>query len=981
LLSESHTVTLTSSAGEFVGQDGQPDDPGFQVEAIAGRFQAWLRSSLEAQRVQIRAALAMFTEPPTPGRAPVPVAQPVEAFTTVQFMTDLRPSIVSGLVNFRIGRQGTNFWGSRRDFLAPESIGRVTTDLEGSIFAMGASKDWLLTLAYDSDRPLNETCDGISRLFRSPQHCEQSYPVYGDSSTVDYLTPSTDHFYVRMERTLPVPGAEPDYLMWGDYHTTEFARPSQTFTANVRQLHGFKGNYNLGNLQISALYSADIEGFQRDAIAPDGTSGYYFLSRRRIIPGSENVFLEQASLEEPGLVAERQAMQRGPDYEIDYDRGTLLFRRPVERLQNDLFNAALLQQILVTYQYEGETTPDTNIFAGRTQYNLSRDFQNPSWLGFTYWQENRGAYQFEQYGGDVQLPFKNGLFTAEYARSETNRPEFPGTGTALRFKLTKQLTRALRFNADYTSVSPGFSNDATSSFQPGQTRYSADFTAQLDAMTGAKASYTYEANTGLAPLASTDPLDLFDTNLIPSWQRLSFAPLNNETRTLRVGLNRTIGKVQTQWELVNRVRADYANPELSSDASQLISNIIAPLSSRLTFRAQNEINLGHGNFNPIYPTRTTLGLNWAAMPGVDLQLAHQFTNGGLFGDNAVTRFDTVVTRQLWGNTDITGRYSILGGINGWMGQGAVGLNHRWVIAPGLRANVGYERVLNDLFGSTAAGERFAQGIATGQTAASLGFFGGESYHGALEFTPNEDWQASARFERRVSRAGTNMVLGAAATGKITPALTTLLRFQQASSANGLLEGLPDTVNLKLGLAYRDPESDRFNALLSYEYRRNPSSIPETLLFGTGTQSRDHTLAVEMIYAPDWRWEFYTKYALRHSQTDLAQNFSNQSALHFGQMRATYRFDYRYDVTLEGRMISQPAAGFSELGSAVELGYHLTPDLRFALGYSFGGVQDRDFGSYRGDRGIYFGISMKVNELLRGFGRQEPVANTEDGDEG
>jgi len=58
---------------------------------------------------------------------------------------------------------------------------------------------------------------------------------------------------------------------------------------------------------------------------------------------------------------------------------------------------------------------------------------------------------------------------------------------------------------------------------------------------------------------------------------------------------------------------------------------------------------------------------------------------------------------------------------------------------------------------------------------------------------------------------------------------------------------------------------------------------------------------------------------------------------------------------------------------VELGYHLTPDLRFALGYSFGGVQDRDFGSYRGDRGIYFGISMKVNELLRGFGRQQPVA--------
>src|SRR3712207_8897349 len=51
-----------------------------------------------------------------------------------------------------------------------------------------------------------------------------------------------------------------DYAMWGDYNTQEFARTSQFYTATTRQLHGFKGNYNFGNLQITAMYSRDIEG-------------------------------------------------------------------------------------------------------------------------------------------------------------------------------------------------------------------------------------------------------------------------------------------------------------------------------------------------------------------------------------------------------------------------------------------------------------------------------------------------------------------------------------------------------------------------------------------------------------------------------------------------------------------------------------------------------------------------------------------------
>jgi hypothetical protein len=67
-----------------------------------------------------------------------------------------------------------------------------------------------------------------------------------------------------------------------------------------------------GNLQITGFYGNNIQGFQRDTLAPDGTSGYYFLSRRLLVEGSENVFVEVEELNRPGTIIERKQLNRGP---------------------------------------------------------------------------------------------------------------------------------------------------------------------------------------------------------------------------------------------------------------------------------------------------------------------------------------------------------------------------------------------------------------------------------------------------------------------------------------------------------------------------------------------------------------------------------------------------------------------------------------------------------------------------------------------
>jgi hypothetical protein len=305
----------------------------------------------------------------------------------------------------------------------------------------------------------------------------------------------------------------------------------------------------------------------------------------------------------------------------------------------------------------------------------------------------------------------------------------------------------------------------------------------------------------------------------------------------------------------------------------------------------------------------------------------------------------------------------------------VGLRQRWVIAQGLRLNLAYERV----FGTPlrlGTGVQFSQPFAVGQTASSLALLDGDNYSASLEYSPSSDFKADLRFEQRNSSSGTNTVISASAIGKISPDLWILGRYQQANIANQGLGGIGNTVNLRLGLAYRPVDNDTFNALLRYEYRRNPSTIPETVLFGAGTGYEDHTFAIEAIYAPNHQWEFYGKYALRNSTTTFAGDLVGTGSVSLAQLRATYRFTEQFDITGEARFISHHNAGYSETGFVAELGYWLSPSLRLAVGYSSGAVNsDRDFSGSRSAGGLYLGATLRIDQLFDNFGIQRPLPPT------
>jgi hypothetical protein len=1004
-------VTLTASVGKFIGADYDKDRPGFQVKARQGRFRAELKSPLEPQTVRVRAAvdrwqLVTEAEKQKPTITPYPevkrpayqgspnldtarpdyqlaptLSKELEAYTQAEFITNLRPFILSGQVNLRFGQAGLDFYNSYESFLRPSLLDQgYRVDFSTAVFASGRIGDWLFTGALNNQRALNKDCSGATRLFKADQFCDQVYPVYGDSSTVDYLTPSIDSVYFKIERTSPVVGAGSDYAMWGDYTTPEFSRSSQFYTASTRQLHGFKANYNLGDLQLTFAYANNVRGFQRDSIAPNGTSGYYFLSRRLVIAGSENLFLETEELNRPGTVIERKPLYRVTDYEIDYDRGTVLFRRAVNQLEFDAFGRTLVRKIVATYQFDGDGDGG-KYYAGRLQYNFSREIGRETYAGFTYQREDQGDQRFELYGGDALVSLgKDIQFTAEIARSNFDSV-FQGEidGYAYRFELLGTLFPGVYGRAYYRSVEEGFTNNATASFAPGQTRYGAEVSARVTPTTQALINFDREVNFGIAPaargltaIARVGFGDLFN----PTQEPIPGTRVDNSQTTFRAGVLQKLGPVELGLDYVRRSRQDRIVPQaLNMDSNQFIARLNYAITKEFLFRVQTERNLtrSSSNIDPIYPNRTTVGLDWAVSPDVTLRVAQQFVEQTRqYRANSFTSFDILSDKRLSDDTTFTSRYSVINGINGWSSQAAMGLNHRIKLAPGLRMTLGYERIAGDLFLYTGAGQQFAQPVASGQSSASLGLAAADSYSVGVDYTDNPNFKANARFEYRDAKdSNDTMVISAAAAGKLSPSLTLLARYQQADYQNQLITdaGLGETMNVKFGLAYRNPFDDKFNALLRYEFRKNPALTPDTILVGTGTGSNIHVVSLEAIYAPNWRWEFYGKFALRDTKSYLAKDLLGTNAISLGQFRALYRLGYRFDIGGEVRWVSQSVVGFDEVGFAIEAGYYLTPNLRFALGYNFGRAQDRDLD--RQKDGIYVNLSLKLDQLLQGFGVKLP----------
>lgn len=937
-------VTLNASAGTFVGADAQPSAPGFQAEAREGRFSAELQAGVEAQTVRIQAQTIEL-----------------EAFTTLRFAPPLREKpLATGYLNFRLGGSGSNFFDFMEDFVPLDEENQTELEITGAAFATGAIGEWQYTGALNTDAPLNQDCCGEAPLMRAFDETNDVYGDYGDDSSVDVVTPSTDSFFFRIERASPVENADLDFAMWGDYNLTGFSEQSQQFSSFSRTLHGFNGRYNWGDLQFNAFYANNVEGFQRDIIAPDGTRGFYFLSRRDVVEGSEEIYIELEELERPGTAIQRERLSRGRDYDIDYDRGAILFDRPISRTLVDDQGRVLVRKVVVTYEFEGEGE-EANLLGGRLKYYLSRDPNHESWIGTTYIAENKGEQDFTLFGADALLAWgDNNTLILEYAHSSHENTEFGDiSGSAYRIEAVTELWEGVKSRAYLESADTGFNNNATGSFVPGQTRYGGEINGKISSTTNLRLRYERQENEGTAPR----PLLEFGDLLAPRTDPVPGSKVDNTLTTISAGVQQRIGSANLTVDWIHRDREDNIAPEdLSSSSDQLRTFLDVPLTEEISLQALNTTTLS-SETDAVFTDRTSLGVSWEVYPGIELQASQVWYTSGQLAGESITSVGVQGKHEFSSNTTLHGSYAMSGREGGMSAVGSFGIDQGIIISPGLEVDLAFEHVFsNENRFRSSSGVQFAQPTAVGQSSSSLGSSGGTNYSVGIQYTDSPDFNASLRWEHFTSDDRNNTVISANASGNLSPALTALLNYRRASSANQRLD-LSATQTLKVGLAYRPPDNDQWNMLLRYEYRKDPDLIPETLLLEQGDGSQEHLFSLEAIYAPSWRWEFYGKFAWRNSTTYLAEDFTASSHLTLTQFRATYRFGEAFDLSGEMRWINQPSAGFSEVGIVTELGYMLNPNLRLAGGYVFGEVDDRDFRGVRSAQGAYLGMTVKLQGLM------------------
>ncbi len=225
-----------------------------------------------------------------------------------------------------------------------DSVAR-TTEGRAAIFAKGVVKgDWLLTLALDTAKRRGNADAALFDGYIDPN---AYYTLYGDRTWQQAEADSRYPLYVKLERRAV-------QLLFGDFDTglvdTQLGR-------YARRLSGAKVDAEGRHVSVTAFAAETSQGFVRDEIAADGTSGPYRLSGAPLVRNSEIITIETRGRLRPDEIVGVRTLVRWVDYEIDYVSGEVIFRHPVD-VSDISFNPNI---IVASYETQGGDLRDLTV--------------------------------------------------------------------------------------------------------------------------------------------------------------------------------------------------------------------------------------------------------------------------------------------------------------------------------------------------------------------------------------------------------------------------------------------------------------------------------------------------------------------------------------------------------------------------------------------------------------------------------------------
>ncbi len=871
-------ATVSISAGEIMETDADPLTDGFQIALVGGVGSFTLRAPRETGDATITA-----------------VWSDRQGEAKVFFMPHLRELFLIGLGEITLGRgQGKGAYGFLKDnawfddgFYAG---GRGAFFLKGRIFG-----DFLLTAAFDSEKKRR---DDLFRENDTTLDTEEKYPIYGDESKTGYEALSADKLYLKLEKNR-------SYLLYGDYKTD---LNNTTLSAYNRSFNGLKYELNTPLFRLKAFGSHTDQTQVMDIIPGRGISGYYYLTKRPVVEGSERVVIEVRDRYRPENVLSRERKSRGGDYEIDYDLGALLFKEPIGSRDADY------NPIFITVSYESRAADEKYyVYGGRGAFRVA------PWLevGATGLQEEKAIGNYRLMGLDLtlNLPRKT-VIKAEYAQTnglfEEDSIFLWRSDQAWLVNLESEPMKKLRFSAYYRTLGNYFQNVSALDVSRGSTKFGFDVVYELRSDTRLRGRFFEEKD---------------DLNL-RTHRHLS---LGGEARFRKIKLAGEISNESLTEGYVPAAEAPRTpfdiKPELPSELTAARINLEAELRPDLSLIMSHKQNLGGDSYQ-----MSQAGLNYQLNNLNRLYLRQEYYR---FRVREEVRTLLGGETKLIRNTVAFNEYRLADGADGSRNQSVLGLRNKFLLGTGITGNISAE------YGKTISGATRSQD--PDSLAAALG----------LEYLVLDDLKLTGRLEHRqeLSEKGRNSYLAElGAAYKLHPDYSLLIRERFFTEEVGA-GGRSISSRTMLGLAYRPLFSNSFNALGKLEYKYEDKA-------GTALDFREDALIIstEGVWQAAPRLQLTAKYAGKLSREgDFSVYTDLMSA------RVLYDLTERWDIGAEYRVLTSHGVNSRLQGGAVEIGYRVMKNLWLAAGYSF----DRFDADLAGDgyhgEGPYLKLRFKFDE--------------------
>jgi len=968
-------ILLPGAATDEAGPRGRDADrttPGVQLEVRQGVARFNLLAPVAPQEVQLRVTVG---------------AQ--EASGLISFVPDMRDMVAAGLVEGVINLSGrgnlvepvrTNDTFEREisHFSNVFNDGKSSVAARAAFFLKGVVKgEYLLTASYDSDKEVR------SRLL-SDIKPDEFYPVYGDASLKGDETKSDSPLYVRVDQGK-------SYLLYGDFSTGDgfSQRGGNGAVASVQQRS--LGAYNRSATGVR--WHAEKDGAMGNVFAFRDTlrqvveefssqgSGPYGLHNNAALQDSEKVEVLVRDRNAPSRILSVKPLARLVDYSFEPFSGRIILNQFLGAFD------ANLNPMTLRVSYEVDQGGDAFWVMGVDgQFRVNEKFE----LGGSLVEDQNplAASRLASLNLSWRIAQQT-IVVAEVAQTttEVNTNAFNiATQTGLQGQVGDVSGKAWRVELAHEDErtegrvflgqsDPTFSNLAapltggrTEAFARGAykvndaTKVYAQMQRSADRNPGAAESDAAQVGIILR-VSQRLTLDVGLRSLRES--------AGSATGTLASPFASTAGLTSSMATGSGGGAVGFGNQALDpATGLPLITTSTTPTGTTATnadglhsdslrvglgFKVTDRFTLGgeiEHDINGDPRQRYALGADYLVAERTRLY-ARAETQTGLSSPSAVSTDSSNsqalifgVDTSYWRDTQVFSEYRLRDALSGRDNQMASGIRNGWDFAPGLRLSTAYEYT------------QVVSGQAPTTQAVSVG----------VDYTAHPLWKGSTKLEYRTSgdisgttdnEAFNTTLWQIMAARKINRDWTFLARnylLQTRYDARG--DVYQDRV--QLGMAYRDTDTNRVNALAKYEYKVERD---DSLAIGP-LNSKAHIVSLHADWHPS-RPVWMTGRVAGKWQTDQFEGgVSDSFTAQLLSGRVIYDVTENWDLGLMAS-VQYGQYGAQQYALGVEAGYLLKNNLWLSAGFNSTGFSaDRDLAGYEyTQQGVYLRLRFKFDQNL------------------